>query len=52
MKKGKAPILKTDETRELLNAIKTDTVMGLRDRALIALMVYTFAGVGAAIKMG
>jgi site-specific recombinase XerD len=51
VKKGKTPILNTDETRELLDAIETDTVMGLRDRALIALMVYTFARVGAAVKM-
>jgi site-specific recombinase XerD len=51
VKKGKTPILNTEETRELLDAIETDTVMGLRDRALIALMVYTFARVGAAVKM-
>jgi integrase/recombinase XerD len=51
VKKGKTPVLNTDETRELLDAIQMDTVMGLRDRALIALMVYTFARVGAAVKM-
>jgi integrase/recombinase XerD len=51
VKKGKTPVLNTDETRELLEAIETDTVMGLRDRALIALMVYTFARVGAAVKV-
>jgi integrase/recombinase XerD len=31
--------------------IDTSTVMGLRDRALIALMAYTFARVGAALAM-
>ncbi|HEY1760671.1 MAG TPA: tyrosine-type recombinase/integrase [Bryobacteraceae bacterium] len=51
VRKGKTPVLNVDETRELLNAIATDTVMGLRDRALIALMVFTFARVGAAVKM-
>jgi site-specific recombinase XerC len=51
VKKGKTPVLNTDETRELLDAIETHTVMGLRDRALIALMVFTFARVGAAVKM-
>ncbi|HLH00432.1 MAG TPA: tyrosine-type recombinase/integrase [Bryobacteraceae bacterium] len=35
----------------LLASIKTDTVIGLRDRALIALMGYTFARVGAAVQM-
>jgi site-specific recombinase XerC len=39
VKKGKTLVLNTDETRELLDAIETDTVMGLLDRALIALMV-------------
>ncbi len=29
----------------------TDTLPGLRDRALIALMIYTFARVGAVLKM-
>ena len=51
MKKGKTPVLSVEETRELLDSIKPDTLMGLRDRALIALMVFTFARVGAAVKM-
>ena len=50
-RKGKTPVLHTEETRLLLESIETHTVMGLRDRALIALMVYTFARVGAAVKM-
>ena len=40
-----------DEARQLLDAIETDTLLGLRDRALIALMTYTFARVGAVIHM-
>jgi integrase len=40
-----------DEARALLEAIDTSTPIGLRDRALIALMVYTFARVGAVVKM-
>ena len=51
VKKGKTPVLAADEVRALLNAIDTSTPAGLRDRALIALMVYTFARVGAVIKM-
>jgi integrase/recombinase XerD len=37
--------------RELLAAINTTSLLGLRDRALIALMGYTFARVGAATGM-
>jgi hypothetical protein len=38
-----------EEMRELLAAIDTTSLLGLRDRALIALMGYTFARVGAVI---
>lgn len=51
VKKGKTPVLGADETRELLDSIDTTSLVGLRDRALIGLMVYTFARVGAVIKM-
>lgn len=51
VKKGKTPVLTAEEARALLDAIDTATPMGLRDRALIALMVYTFARVGAVLKM-
>ncbi|EQD51482.1 phage integrase family protein, partial [mine drainage metagenome] len=37
--------------RALLDSIDPSSPIGLRDRALIALMVYTFARVGAALKM-
>jgi integrase/recombinase XerD len=51
VKKGRTPVLAADEARQLIDSIDTTTVMGLRDRALIALMTYTFARVGAAIQM-
>lgn len=51
VKKGKTPILTAEEARALLDSIDPSSPLGLRDRALIALMVYTFARVGAAIKM-
>ena len=51
VKKGKTPVLNTDEARALLDAIDTSTLVGLRDRALIGLMVFTFARVNAALKM-
>jgi integrase len=51
VKKGKTPVLSAEEARTLLDSIETTSVIGLRDRALIALMTYTFARVGAAIGM-
>lgn len=51
VKKGKTPVLTAEEARTLLDTIDTSTVVGLRDRALIGLMVYTFARVGAATLM-
>jgi site-specific recombinase XerD len=51
VKKGKTPVLAADEARALLDVMDTDSPVGLRDRALIGLMVYTFARVGAALKM-
>ena len=50
-KKGKTPVLNVDEARVLIDAIDTTSLPGLRDRALIGLMVYTFARVGAAVSM-
>jgi site-specific recombinase XerD len=50
-KKGKTPVLTPEETRTLLDSIDTASLPGLRDRALIGLMVYTFARVGAVIGM-
>ena len=51
VKKGTTPVLKTDEARTLLDSIDTTTIKGLRDRALIAVMVYSFARVGATLAM-
>ena len=39
--KGKTPVLTADEARALLDSIPTDSLIGLRDRALIGVMVYT-----------
>lgn len=49
--KGTTPVLSSEEARALIRSIDTSTVMGLRDRALIALMTYTFARVSAAVAM-
>jgi len=65
VKKGKTPVLNADEARALLDGIKVirETVIddgtkmeqprlvGLRDRALIAVMVYSFARISAALQM-
>lgn len=51
VKKGKTAVLSAEETRKLLDSIDASSHVGLRDRALIALMVYTFARISAALKM-
>lgn len=49
--RGKTPVADADEARQLLDSIDVRTVVGMRDRALIALLLYTFARVSAAIGM-
>lgn len=51
VKRGRTPVLTADEARHLLDSIDVSTIIGLRDRALMALMAYTFARVGAAVAM-
>jgi site-specific recombinase XerD len=51
VKRGKTPVLKADQARALLDSIKLDSLIGLRDRALIALMCFTFARVSAMVHM-
>jgi len=51
VKRGKTPILAADEARALLDAIDLSTPAGLRDRALIGLMIFSFARIGAALSM-
>jgi integrase/recombinase XerD len=66
VKKGKTPVLKADQARELLDSIplkigpkpkegqpdnRPPSLIGLRDRALIAVMVFSFARVSAALAM-
>lgn len=48
---GATPVLEPAEARQLLDSIDVSTPIGLRDRALIALMVFSFARVGAALAM-
>ncbi len=51
VRQGKTPVLEPAEARQLLNCIDVTTPVGLRDRALIGLMVYSFARIGAALGM-
>jgi len=64
-KKGKTPVLTAEEARELLDSIAITrntggrgkpestepALIGLRDRALIGAMVYTFARINAVLQM-
>jgi integrase/recombinase XerD len=45
VKRGKTPVLTADEARKLLDSIDVSTDVGLRDRALIGVMAYSFARV-------
>jgi len=51
VRKGKTPVLSAAETRQLLNAIDCSKIVGLRDRALIAVMVFSFARVSAVVGL-
>jgi integrase/recombinase XerD len=65
VKRGKTPVLTAEEARQLLDSIAVYEIdeetkqpdptrpilIGLRDRALIAVMVYSFARVSAALAM-
>lgn len=51
VRRGKTPVLKADQARALLDSIKTDSIVGLRDRAIIGCMCFTFARVSAMVHM-
>jgi len=51
VKKCRTPVLDREEARALLASIDASTLVGLRDRALIGIMIYTFARVGAVLQM-
>lgn len=50
-KRGKTPVLTAAEAKELIESIDTSTVIGLRDRALVGLMLYSFSRVSAVVGM-
>src|SRR5690349_11375308 len=51
VKRGKTPVLTADQARQLLDSIDISTLVGLRDRALIAVMTFALARVGAVVAM-
>ena len=51
VKRGRTSVLAPEEARALLDGIDVSKPVGLRDRALIGLMVYAFARIGAALGM-
>lgn len=51
IKRGKTTVLSAEDARKLLDSIDTSTLIGLRDQALIATMVYSFARISAVIGM-
>ncbi len=51
VKQGKTPVLTAAEARQLLDSIETHTISGLRDRALLGVLVYSFARVSACVGM-
>ncbi len=48
---GKTPQIGVDQVRTLFKSIDVSNLVGLRDRAILAVLVYTAARVGAVAKL-
>lgn len=48
---GKTPEITIDQARKLLASIHTSDIVGLRDRALLAILIYTASRAGAVAKL-
>jgi site-specific recombinase XerD len=51
VKKGKTPVLNAEAARQILDSIGNGDLIRLRDRALIAVCLYSFARIEAALGM-
>lgn len=51
VRKGKTPVLSAEEARILLESIDTASLIGLRDLALISIMLFSFARISAVLGM-
>jgi integrase/recombinase XerD len=49
--KGATAVISSAEARELLDSMDASTVAGMRDRAMVAVMVFTFARVSAVVNL-
>jgi len=48
---GKRPAFETDQVQKVLDKIDTSNEVGLRDRALLGTLAYTFARIGAVVNL-
>jgi integrase/recombinase XerD len=48
---GKTPEISVEQAQRLLKSIRTDTVVGKRDKAIIAVLIYTAARAGAVAQL-
>jgi integrase/recombinase XerD len=48
---GKTPAFDTEQVQKVLNKIDTSNEVGLRDRALLGTLAYTFARIGAVVNL-
>ena len=48
---GKTPEIAIKQARKLLSSIKTDNVVGLRDKAIVSILIYTASRVGAVAQL-
>jgi integrase len=51
VRRGKTPVLTEEQARHLLDSMDVTTLVGLCDRALIGVMIYSFARIGAVVAM-
>ena len=51
VREGKTPVMSAEQARQLIDAISLDTLTGLRDRAFIGVMLFTFARVSAVTSL-
>ncbi len=51
VERGSTPILSAEECRQLFDSFPVQTIVGLRDRALCGVLIYSFARISAALGM-
>jgi integrase len=51
VKRGKTPVWSREDAKKLLESIPRDDLAGLRDRALISTMLFSFARISAVLSL-